>query len=91
MNTCRLLDHALRYNGMLKVAASALFVLMLVVAQTGYAESWYDLSEDPQGKTRQMPMQIEVGLEGGGIELLTIDNALAHQEVNLVLHQRDQR
>lgn len=32
---------------------------ILTVTQTVYAESWYDLAENPEGKTRQVPVQIE--------------------------------
>ena len=59
MSPKRLVNPCLRYNGMLKAVGWGLFALMLGVAQTAYAESWYDLTQDSQGKTRQMPMQIE--------------------------------
>ncbi len=32
---------------------------IITVTQTVYAESWYDLGENPEGKTRQAPVQIE--------------------------------
>ena len=42
--------HSLKYS---------LLAATLTVTQTLYAESWYDLGENPEGKTRQVPVQIE--------------------------------
>ena len=53
MSQDRLHNPGLRLGGMFKATAWGLFALMLGVTQAGHAESWYDLSEDQQGKTRQ--------------------------------------
>ena len=54
-----LFDKKSPLTGKLKAAGYGLFAILLTATQASQAKSWYDMSEDPQGKTRQLPLQIE--------------------------------
>jgi flagellar motor protein MotB len=47
------------FFGSIQTVGFGLFGVMLATMQTAHAQNWYDLSEDPQGKTEQLPLQIE--------------------------------